>query len=146
MVSYPRSRVVALALALFVDASALSAAQTQVPSWPREPENPTAPRPAAPRTELLPLIGEYERVPGPADPGLQPPVHMYVLEQGGTLWTIVDRGEPTPFAGQTQGTRLVIGGVTYTRLQVGPAAGGQLHVTAIRDVAAVLKEIGRAHV
>ena len=40
-------------------------AQTQAPIWPREPENASAPRPAAPPAEWLGLVGEYESAPGP---------------------------------------------------------------------------------
>ena len=133
MLTIQSLRRLAVALGV-VAASALLVAQSQTPSWPREAENPTAPKPAPPRADLLPLIGEYEtRAATPA-------VHVYVLEQDGRLWTIADRGAPRPFEGQTHGTSLVIGGVTYDRLQVGPEGGGQLHVTPIRDVAAVLKE------
>lgn len=145
MAMHRRSRFFVVALALFAAGSGLLFAQTQTPSWPREPEYAAAPKPPAPTKSVLALVGEYESAPGSAGPGLpaaagQPPVHLYVIEQGGTLWMIADRGEAKPFAGQARGTSLVINGVTYLRLQVGPEGGGQLHVAPIRNVADVLKE------
>ena len=113
----------------------------QAPAWPREPENPTAPKPAPPPAALAPLIGEYE---GPSGE------HLYVLERDGRLWTILDRGDATP--ADAPGHELVairvgfgISGVrlpsgTYKRLQVGPEGGGQLRITPVRPVADILQE------
>jgi D-alanyl-D-alanine dipeptidase len=105
-------------------------AQTQTPTWPREPEHPSAPKPAPPAPDIAKLVGEYESDAAPQ----RPAVHLYVLEQDGKLWAIADRGEPKPFTG------LVINGVSFKRLQVGPDAGGQLHITPLRPVADLLRE------
>ena len=72
-------------LALFL--SFASVLLAQAPAWPREAENPSAPKPAPPPAALVPLIGEYEGSSG---------AHLYVLERDGRLWTILDRGEATP--------------------------------------------------
>ncbi len=128
-----------LALALPVVASGIG--QDQTPTWPRETENPAAPKPAAPPAEVGALVGEYE---GPAG------AHLYLLERDGHAWTIVDCGEaqshqsvndlgPARDArGRVSSVRL--GNTLYARLQVGPEAGGQLKVAPVRPVAAVLKE------
>lgn len=121
---------------LVVAVGAMLSAQTQVPSWPREVDDPAARKPAPSPADVLARIGEYENAPGPD----RPVVHLYVFEQNQQLWVIADRGQPARFAGQTNGTSLVIGGVTYARLQVGPEGGGQLKVSPIRNVAEVLKE------
>jgi len=113
----------------------------QAPAWPREAEAPGAPKPAPPPPAMAPLIGEYE---GPSG------AHLYVLERDGRLWTILDRGEATPFnagrdlivtrgaGGRVSSLGLPTG--TYTRLQVGPESGGQLHITPVRPVADILQE------
>ena len=107
----------------------------QAPAWPRDAEAPAAPRPAPPPPAMAPLIGEYK---GPSG------AHLYVLERDGRLWTILDRGEATPFnegrdlivtrgaGGRVSSLGLPTG--TYTRLQVGPESGGQLHITPVRPV------------
>jgi D-alanyl-D-alanine dipeptidase len=93
------------------------------------------------------MVGEYESASG---------AHLYVLERDGQLWTIVDRGQarrwseigPRPIAVRYEGgfaTGRVAGllfpdGVSYTRLQVGPEAGGQLRIAPVRPVADALKE------
>ena len=141
-----RAPVFVLAVVLPIVAGVTLLAQAQTQTWPREPENPAAAKPAPPSADMAAVIGEYEHTP------LQrPAVHLYVLEQGGMLWTIADRGEAKPLTvtgkdasvlrdsgGRVSG--LVIAGVSYKRLQVGPGAGGQLHVTPIRNVAEVLTE------
>jgi len=126
--------IVALTLASFVQAAGT---QEQTPTWPREPEAPSAPRPAPPPADWLGLIGEYESAAGPSGST----VRLYVIERDGRLMTIADRGEGvaidamTPKPALTRGpggraTRVVLGGVTYARLRVGPEDGsGQLRVT-----------------
>ncbi len=118
-------------------------AQTQVPTWPRERDDAAAPKPGPPARAHLELIGEYE---GPTGRGGARP-HLYLLERDGGLWSIVDRGAAqratvTPVrnqAGRVSGVTL--GGVAYTRLQVGPEGGsGQLRVAPIRPVDVVLRE------
>ncbi len=122
-----------IALAL----SAVVSAQTQEPSYPREPENPTAPKPAAPPMAVKNLIGEYDSLTG----------HLLVLERGGRPWAALDRGEPQPIMefssaedGSGRSISLRLNGVDYRRAQVGPADGGQLKVTPIRNVVDVLRE------
>ena len=129
-----------LALVLFVVAGALLRAQ--VPTWLREPENPTAPKPKAATPQMLELVGEYESAAG---------AHLYLLERDGSLWTIVDRADAQPFRengrdvtvmrdarGRVSGVKLPSG--SYARLQVGPEGGAQLQITPVRPVAEVLKE------
>jgi len=127
-----------LVLLAFVVAGIALAAQ-QTPAWPREPEQPNAPKPPPAPTYLLALVGEYQSAAG---------AHLYVLELGGHLSTIVDRGAMQPL-GDSPKTRVDGGrvvalqladGTEYTRLQVGPESGGQLHVTPVRPVEDVLKE------
>lgn len=125
---------------VFLAFGAVLAAQT--PTWPREPENPAAPKPAPASGQMMELVGEYESGTG---------AHLYLLEKDGRLWTIVDRGEAQPFdgrgpgsgvvrdaGGRASGVRLPSG--AYARVQVGPDAGGQLRITPIRPVAEALKE------
>ena len=123
-------------------------AQEQAPTWPREAELPSAPKPAPPRAEWLGLIGEYESAPGREGKA----VHLYVIERDGRLMAIPDRGEavaldtvtPAPEFTRDAGgraSRLTMRGTTYARLQVGPDGGsGQLRVTPIRPVATALAE------
>jgi D-alanyl-D-alanine dipeptidase len=127
-----------LAIACVVTSAAL-AAQTQVPVWPREPEEPDAPKPAAASTAQLELVGEYESAAG---------AHLYVLERDGRLWTMVDRGQPQAFdpsgsnvdraGGRVAGVR--VGATAFRRLQVGPSDGSQLHITPLRPVGDALKD------
>jgi D-alanyl-D-alanine dipeptidase len=128
--------------------TAMIAAQEQTPTWPREPETPSAPRPVPPPADWLGLIGEYESATGPAGK----PVHLYVIERDGRLMVIADRGDavavdsvsPKPEFTRDAGgraTRLTLGGTRYVRLQVGPEGGsGQLRVAPLRPVAEALKE------
>lgn len=138
-----RDRVSLVAWLLSAAVSGTLLAQTQTPSWPREPENPTAPKPAPASKTAMELVGEYESDAGPNGPA----VHLYVLEQDGGVWTIADRGTARIAAGMRvvrgrdgRVTAVVVDHVTYARLQVGPESGGQLRITPIRDVAEVLKE------
>jgi len=119
-------------------AGAVLVAQTQTPTWPREPENPSAPKPADVPQTVAAFIGEYQNDSG---------AHLYLLERDGKFWTIIDRGEPQQLShlsalasadGSARAITLPSG--TYRRLQVGPEGGGQLHVTPVRPVAEVLKE------
>ena len=119
----------------------------QTPTWPREIEQPNAPKPAPASSHVMEMVGEYESASG---------AHLYVLERDGQLWTIVDRGQarrwseigPRPIAVRYEGgfaTGRVAGllfpdGVSYTRLQVGPEVGGQLRIAPVRPVADALKE------
>jgi serine beta-lactamase-like protein LACTB len=136
-----------MALVLVVGLSGALEAQTQTPTWPREPESPSAPRPAAPPAEWLGLIGEYESAPAAGKPG----VHLYVIERDGKLAVIADRGEavavdtmsPQPVFERdaaARATRVTIRGVVHARLQVGPEGGvGQLRVTPLAPVPQLLK-------
>lgn len=111
----------------------------QVPSWPREAEQPSAPKPAAASKQLLALIGEYGTETDP----------VYVFEQGGTTWSIVGRSAPSPITIGTFSkmknarghvTQVEIGGVAYPYREVGPADGGQLRVTPLRPIDEILAE------
>jgi len=125
-----RKLLIAMALVAVVHA------QTQEPSYPREAEDPNAPKPSAPSMLASRLIGEFQSPSG----------HLIVFERDGKLWTTLDRREPkllsefafTPKDSVT--TVLLIDNVTYRRQDVGPTAGGQLKVTPIRNVVEVLKE------
>ena len=122
-------------------------AQTQAPIWPREPENASAPRPAAPPAEWLGLVGEYESAPAAGAPA----VHLYVIERDGTLAVIADRGDAVAVDAMTprpeftrdaagRATLVTIGGVAHRRLQVGPEGGvGQLRVTPLAPVPQLLE-------
>ena len=139
-----------LAVAAIVLATTLVAAHVreQTPTWPREPEQPSAPKPELPFRDWFLLIGEYESAPAPG----RLAVHLYVLERDARLMVIADRGPardvntmaPRPVFTRDaarRATALTIGGVVHRRLQVGPEGGsGQLRVTPIRPVAEVLKE------
>jgi D-alanyl-D-alanine dipeptidase len=141
----PRLALFALSIAVL---GLAAAAQEQEPTWPREPENASAPKPAPPPRDWTLLIGEYE---SPAR-SARKPVHLYVIERDGKLMTIAGRGaavavdtmSPKPvFARDAarRATAVTIGGVVYRRLQVGPEGGsGQLRVTPVRPVADVLRE------
>jgi D-alanyl-D-alanine dipeptidase len=111
----------------------------QTPSWPREPEHPTAPKPAPAPPAFLALIGEYGTEAEP----------VYVFEQDGKLFSIVGRGAPmaagTKAFSKTTDSRghadaITIGSVRYPYRPVGPADGGQLRVTPLRPVPELLKE------
>jgi D-alanyl-D-alanine dipeptidase len=117
----------------------LSLALAQVPSWPREADQPSAPKPQAASQKLLALIGEYGT---DADP-------VYVFEQDGKLFSIVGRGRPAPidagnFSKQLDrrghATFVMVDRVRYSYRLVGPADGGQLRVTPLRPVPELLKE------
>ena len=139
-----------LAVAAIVLATTLVAAHVreQTPTWPREPEQPSAPKPELPFRDWFLLIGEYESAPAPG----RLAVHLYVLERDARLMVIADRGPardvntmaPRPVFTRDaarRATALTIGSVVHRRLQVGPEGGsGQLRVTPIRPVAEVLKE------
>ena len=102
----------------------------QLPSWPREAEQPSAPMPAAASARLLALVGEYGTDAQP----------VYVLEQDGKLFSIIGRGTPSPMAETAfSNGQVVIVGASYPRRQVGPADGGQLRVTPLRPVAELLQ-------
>lgn len=141
-----RTRLLVVAT-LVVALTTLSRAQEQTPTWPREPEAPSTPRPPAPPADVLGLVGEYESAAMRGSTA----VHLYVIERDGRVMTIADRGAavavdtavPKPVFTRGPGgraTRVTIGKVVYTRLQVGPEAGGQLRVTPVRSVSEVLKE------
>lgn len=119
-------------------------ALAQVPSWPREAEQPSFAKasegkPAAASQKLLGLIGEYGTETAP----------VYIFEQDGKLFSIVGRGAAEPIDvgkfSKTADARghakfAVIGGISYPYRPVGPADGGQLHVTPLRPVPDLLKE------
>lgn len=111
---------------------------SQVPSFPREAEHPDAPKPVAASTQLRALVGEYGSDDDP----------VYVLEDAGQLFAIAKRGARVPVAtgaftttdAATGPVRILsLGGVNYPRRDVGPADGGQLHVTPLRPVPELLK-------
>jgi D-alanyl-D-alanine dipeptidase len=145
MTHLPRPLTCALIIGL---CAVLLQAQEQTPTWPREADTPSAPKPAPPPADWLGLIGEYESRPAPGGKV----VHLYVLERDGHLMAIADRGDavaidtviPKPEFTRDAGGRassLTMGGTTYARLQVGPEDGsGQLRVTPIRPVAEALKD------
>ena len=67
--------------------------------YTREPEN-IEPKPAAPSAQIAPLIGEYESKTG---------AHLYLLERGGRLWTIIDRGKSRPASENLQDLGVIRG-------------------------------------
>lgn len=106
------------------------AAGQQLPSWPREADQPSAPKPAAASARLRALVGEYGTEAQP----------VYVLEEGGRLFSIIGRGQPSPLPESAFANGLVtIAGTSYPRRQVGPEDGGQLRVTPLAPVADLLK-------
>src|SRR5262245_51988328 len=98
------------------------AAQTQVPVWPREPDASNPAKPAAASRAQIELVGEYESAAG---------AHLYLIEQGGRLWTIIDRGEAQAFDPSASNVERAGGRVStvrvgiapFRRLQIGPADG-----------------------
>ena len=140
-----------LSVFVYVVATSAVIAQTQAPAWPREAENPTAPKPPIVSARVAPLIGEYESQSLPGTPAK----HLIMFEQDGKPWIVIDRGEARPFWKPSTDELFVednasptplsvidvtIGGEKFTRVQVGPEPGGQLHVAPIRNVADVLRE------
>lgn len=119
-----------IALAL----TAAVSAQTQEPSYPREPENPYAAKPTPPPARVFNLIGEYSSPTG----------RLILFEKDGQAWATINRAEPKVLSAEvvrtSDGKTIAVEGVTYERVEVGPAGGGQLQVKPIRNVAAVLKE------
>jgi D-alanyl-D-alanine dipeptidase len=120
-----------------------SQAATLVPTWPREAEQPNAPKPKPAPASVAALVGEYE---GPKRPDGTAP-RLYLLEQDGRAMYIIDRGEMrhaseirVTKATNGRGVTITIDGVDYARQQVGPEGGGQLRIQPIRPVAEVLKE------
>ena len=156
----PRTRTTVALLAVTLFGSGAALAQDGKPPhlapWPREQENATAAKPPVPPALWLEFIGEYGSDAKP----------IYVIERGGNLSLIVDRGEACRLqtdardarrftAGGTCAYQLVvfskdasgrtssitIGGDAYPRRQMGPVEGsGQLHVEPLRPVADLLKE------
>ncbi len=103
----------------------------QVPSWPREAEQPSAPKPAAAPQRLRAFIGEYGTEAEP----------VYVFEQDGVLFSIIGRGTPTQIATTAfSHGRITIAGASYPRRDVGPSDGRQLRVTPLRPVPGILAE------
>ena len=125
-------------------ASVLVSAQdvSRVPNWPREAEQPDAPRPKPAPPAIAAMVGEYQ---GPMRDGTAP--RLYLVEQDGRAMYIVDRGE-TKSAANVRVMRsadrrvlaITIDGIRYERQQVGPGGSGQLRVRPIRPVVDVLKE------
>lgn len=112
-------------------------APTQVPAWPREPEQPLASKPAAAPAALVGYLGEYGPESAP----------VIVFEQNGQLVAVIARGPARPLAASAfaldprgRAARVTIDGQSYDRREVGPADGGQLHVTPLRPVPELLKE------
>jgi D-alanyl-D-alanine dipeptidase len=142
--------------ALLFTALQTPAPPPQVAPWPREVEQPDAPKPKEPPQQWVGLIGEYGDEAAP----------LYILERGGHLFVLFDRSEPIRldetsrnvfrFAanGARANQRIVfkrdsrghaisatVASVVYNRRQVGPAEGsGQLQVQPVRPVAELLKE------
>jgi D-alanyl-D-alanine dipeptidase len=143
--------------ALFAGAGqAGGSAGAQLEPWPREAENPDAPKPNSPPRNFLELIGEY-------GPEHEP---LYILERGGRLAALfgsnqaetLDAVSDTIFqfkpGGRHDRQRVVfnldsrgragsvaVADVVYERRQVGPADGsGQLRVQPLRPVAELLRE------
>jgi D-alanyl-D-alanine dipeptidase len=138
----PFARFAATALCVCFCGGVL-AQSTRIDPWPREPEAPDAPKPLPPPRQLAGLIGAY----GPeSDP-------VYVLEHDGKLFAVRGHGGAQPlsvgdFKGDAReaGLALTLGGVTYPRLQLGPAAGtAQLRVQPLRPVGTVLAESATQH-
>jgi hypothetical protein len=105
-------------------ASVLVSAQdvSRVPNWPREAEQPDAPRPKPAPPAIAAMVGEYQ---GPMRDGTAP--RLYLVEQDGRAMYIVDRGE-TKSAANVRVMRsadrrvlaITIDGIRYERQQVGP--------------------------
>ena len=105
------------------------------------------PKPAAPPTAWLSLIGAYA-----SDHDT-----LYVYEDGGALVALVRSAAPQPLAqvsdsvfalagrGVDRGNvvfrsgEIAMGGITRRRLQLGPADGGQLRLQPVRSVAELLQ-------
>jgi hypothetical protein len=92
-----------------------------VPNWPREAEQPEAPKPKPAPPAIAALVGEYQ---GPMRDGTAP--RLYLVEQDGRAMYIVDRGETKSAANASviEGGRravlaITIDGVRYERQQVG---------------------------
>jgi D-alanyl-D-alanine dipeptidase len=122
------SRVISLVVTLTL---------AQAPSWPREAEQPSMPKPAAASAALRSVIGEYGPESAP----------LIVLEDHGRLFAVAGRGNPVRVAenmftldGRRRAVRITMGDVTYDRREVGPADGGQLKVTPLAPVAGLLKQ------
>lgn len=133
----PFARFAAIAFCVCFSGAVL-AQSTRVDPWPREPDAPDTPKPAAAPRQLAGLVGAY----GPeSDP-------FYVLEHGGKLFAVRRQGTAQPVtAGDFKrdadgaGRALSLDGATYPRFQLGPAAGTpQLRVTPVRPVAGVIAE------
>jgi D-alanyl-D-alanine dipeptidase/pimeloyl-ACP methyl ester carboxylesterase len=143
--------------ALFAGAGqAAATAATQLQPWPREADNPDAPKPNAPPQSWLGLIGEY-------GPESEP---LYILERGGRLAALFGTNEAEALdavSGNTfqfmaggrhdrqrvvfsvdargRAVSVAVADVVYERRQVGPAEGsGQLRVQPLRPVPELLKE------
>jgi D-alanyl-D-alanine dipeptidase len=138
----PFARFAATALCVCF-CGALLAQATRIDPWPREPEAPDAPKPPPPPRQLAGLIGAY----GPdSDP-------LYVLEHEGKLLAVRGHGAAQPVTvddferdASGSGLALTLGGATYPRLQLGPAAGtAQLRVKPLRPVGTVLAESAAQH-
>ena len=109
----------------------MTLAIAQAPSWPREAEQSSAPKPAAASKTLRGLVGEYGTEAEP----------IYVFEQDGKLFSIIGRGVAAPVpVGAFANRHVTIGGVSYPYRAVGPADGGQLRVTPLRPVPDILQE------
>ena len=113
---------------------------TQREPWPREREQPDAPKLKDVPRQWRDLIGEY----GPEN---EP---VYVLENAGDLSVIFTNGDPKKldelkpdFERDSRGrvTAMTVSARRYAHRQVGPADGtGQLRVQPLRPVAELLKE------
>ena len=138
-----------MALVGAICAGSWLAAQTQEPSWPREAEDPAAPKPAPASSYWRTVIGEYESKATATTPAK----HLILFEKDGKGWVTVDRAEPRVIPRPSKDLWIsvgdgpnerVVGFVTdegsFDRLQVGPAGGGQLRIKPLRDVAEVTKE------
>jgi D-alanyl-D-alanine dipeptidase len=128
---------------IWLFAAATLVAQTQTPPWPREPDQPDAPKPLPAARAVAELVGEYE-ARGDSNGSVS---RLYLLEKDGRLWSIVDRGSAQPALDvkavrgpESKVTGVLRDGVTFSRLQVGPADGGQLRINPVRPVKDVLTE------
>jgi D-alanyl-D-alanine dipeptidase len=133
----PFARLAAASLCVCFYA-AIHAQSARIDPWPREPEASDAPKPAPAPRQLAGLVGAYGAEPAP----------FYVLEHDRKLFAVRGHGAPQAVSAadfkkdaRGSGLALTVGGTTYPRLQLGPAAGtAQLRVNPVRPVATVIAE------
>src|SRR5262245_19813721 len=114
---------------------ALHTAAAQVEPWPRETENPAAPKPNPPKQEWLGLIAEY-------GPDAEP---FYIFDHDDRLWAIVGRGKPERLEELSRGTifQFTTGGVhDKERVVFDLDTSGRATGVAVADVVYSRRQVG----